>query len=213
MSDDFSNDPERLKQYAGVIHKENNRLQQQVERVLNTAKLDRNELELHKEELDVHALIEETAENFRFNQFAKGGKIQLDLEAVNTIINADEVHLTNILFNLIDNAVKYSEEPVKVELATINVSDFIEISIKDHGIGMRKEELKQIFDKFYRVPTGDRHDVKGFGLGLYYVKIIVEEHGGKIGVGSKIGQGSTFTLQFPTLVQSEVEVKHKIKRK
>ncbi|RYM36055.1 HAMP domain-containing histidine kinase [Brumimicrobium glaciale] len=198
MQNDFSKDPERLKKYAEVIYKENKRLEEQVERVLNMAKLDRNELDFQVEPVDMHALIEETAENFRFNQTLTGGEIVLELNAERTIISADLVHITNVILNLLDNAVKYSEDPTQVKVSTKNKNKGIEISIQDNGIGIEKEQFKQVFDKFYRVPTGDRHDVKGFGLGLYYVKLIIDKHGGKMSVKSKLDQGSTFTFWIPT---------------
>lgn len=198
MHNDFSNDPERIKIYAEVIYKENKRLEEQVERVLNMAKLDKNELELRIEEVDMHELIEGIAENFRFNQTLAGGEIELELNAENPIVNVDSVHITNVIFNLLDNASKYSEDITKVKVSSKNKNGGIEISVQDNGIGIEKEQIKQVFDQFYRVPTGDKHDVKGFGLGLFYVKLIIDKHGGEINVQSKIGQGSTFTLWIPT---------------
>lgn len=199
MQNDFSKDPEKLKRYAEVIYKENKRLEEQVERVLNMAKLDRNELELRLENVDMHELIGETADNFRFNQTLAGGEIELELLAERSIVHVDLVHLTNVILNLLDNAVKYSEEPAKVKVSSKNRNKGIEISIEDNGIGIEKEQFKQVFDKFYRVPTGDRHDVKGFGLGLYYVKLIIDKHGGKMNVKSKVGHGSTFSFWIPTI--------------
>src|SRR5690554_248920 len=202
MSADFSQDPVRLKKYAEVIYKENKRLEQQVERVLNMAKLDRNEMELQISSINIHDLIENTAENFRFNQSLLGGEIRLDLTADEPIVNADEVHITNILFNLLDNAVKYSEEAPHVVVKTENRKMGVSISIQDNGIGIAKDEVKHIFDQFYRVSTGDQHDVKGFGLGLYYVKLIIDKHGGKINVQSKLGEGSIFTIWLPQSIKN-----------
>jgi len=200
MDNDFTNDPERLKKYAKVIYKENKRLEQQVERVLNMAKLDRNELELQIEEVNMHELIEDTAENFRFNQTLAGGEIELELIAQRPVVKVDLVHITNVLFNLLDNAVKYSEDTTKVKINSKNVDKGIEIRVEDNGIGIEKEKLKQVFDQFYRVPTGDQHDVKGFGLGLFYMKLIIEKHGGKISAQSKLGQGSSFTFWLPSTI-------------
>ncbi|WP_107039338.1 sensor histidine kinase [Brumimicrobium mesophilum] len=197
MQNDFSNDPERLKRYAEVIYKENKRLEEQVERVLNMAKLESNDLELRLEEVDLHELIGELAENFRFNQIKSGGEIKLELTASNAIFNVDLVHITNVILNLLDNASKYSKENIKVKVSSKNKNGGIEISVQDNGIGIEKEQLKQVFDQFYRVPTGDMHDVKGFGLGLFYVKIIIHKHGGKMSVQSKAGQGSTFSFWIP----------------
>ncbi|MDX1652175.1 MAG: HAMP domain-containing sensor histidine kinase [Brumimicrobium sp.] len=197
LRDNFSHDEERLKQYAGIIYKENKRLEKQVERVLNIAKLDKNELTLKKQSINLHEIIEEAAESFRFNQMENGGTIDLDLNAVNDCIDGDPVHITNILFNLIDNAVKYSRELPRVTLRSENERKGIAIWIEDKGIGIARENLKYIFEKFYRVPTGNLHDVKGYGLGLYYVKIVVEAHGGTIHVKSQVGEGTSFKLWFP----------------
>lgn len=199
LREDFSKDEERLKRYAGIIYKENKRLENQVERVLNIAKLDKNELVLTKEELTIHEIIEEAADSFRFNQLENGGKIDLSLNAKNDKVNADPVHITNVFFNLIDNAVKYSDGVPNVQLTSTNDKKGITITITDSGIGIAKENLKHIFEKFYRVPTGNVHDVKGFGLGLYYVKIIIESHGGTINVKSQVGEGTTFKIWLPTI--------------
>lgn len=197
LKNDFSDDPDRLKRYAGIIYKENKRLENQVQRVLNMAKLDKNELTLEKEAVNIHEIIEEAADSFRFNQLEKGGKIDLQLKAPNDLVEVDVVHITNILFNLIDNGVKYSIDDPMITIQTQPSGKGIEISIKDEGIGIDKENQKQIFEKFYRVPTGNLHDVKGFGLGLYYVKLVIEEHDGTIRVKSKKGEGSTFTIWLP----------------
>ncbi|MEX1191972.1 MAG: HAMP domain-containing sensor histidine kinase [Brumimicrobium sp.] len=197
LRENFSNNEERLKQYAGIIYKENKRLENQVERVLSIAKLDKNELVLKKTQISLHEIIEEAADSFRFHQLENGGKINLNLSAENDNVNADVVHITNILFNLIDNAVKYSKEIPEVTLRTENDKKGIYIFIEDKGIGIEKESLKHIFEKFYRVPTGNLHDVKGFGLGLYYVKTVVESHGGTINVKSQVGEGSTFKIWLP----------------
>lgn len=198
INSDFTDDADRLKRYANVIYKENKRLEQQVERVLNMAKLDRNELGLQIEKVNMHDLIEDTADNFRFNQTIAGGEIELDLKAEFTNVKVDLVHITNVIYNLLDNAVKYTEGKAKVKVSSKNKNKGIEISIEDNGIGIEKEQLKQVFNQFYRVPTGDQHDVKGFGLGLYYVKIIIDKHGGEITAFSKLGQGSTFRFWLPT---------------
>lgn len=198
LKNDFSNDPDRLQRYAGIIYKENKRLENQVERVLNMAKLDKNELTLEKEEVSIHEIIEEAADSFRFNQLEKGGEIKLELSATNDLVMVDVVHITNILFNLIDNGVKYSIEEPQILIKTNQENKGINITVIDHGIGIDKENQKYIFEKFYRVPTGNLHDVKGFGLGLYYVKLVIEEHGGTIRVKSKTGEGSSFSIWLPT---------------
>lgn len=197
MTSDFTKDPERLKKYAEVIFKENKRLEQQVERVLNMAKLDRNELELQIERIEIHELIEEVADSFRFNQSMSGGEINLDLKAEDDVVEGDMVHITNVLFNLMDNAVKYSVDAPQVKIITENKKNGIEVKFQDQGIGISKDQINQVFEQFYRVPTGDQHDVKGFGLGLYYVKLIVDKHKGKISLNSIPGEGSTFTIWLP----------------
>ncbi|MBI2259129.1 MAG: HAMP domain-containing histidine kinase [Flavobacteriia bacterium] len=197
MKGDYSNDPEKLKKYAGIIFKENKRLENQVERVLNVAKLDKESLQLKKSSVDIHQLLFDVKESFDFNQFEKKGSLILNLAADKFTINADEVHLSNLFFNLIDNACKYCEHTPHIVIHTKNTKNFITIEVIDNGIGIKKENLSLIFDKFYRVPTGNLHNVKGFGLGLFYVKLIIEQHGGQIQVKSQFGKGTTFIISFP----------------
>lgn len=194
---DFANDPDKLKQYAGIIFKENKRLENQVERVLNVAKLDKEKISLKKESLDLHELLLEAKENFEFNSSEKGGKIDLALNATDFVVNADPVHITNVVYNLLDNAVKYCAQEPDIKIKTWNEKRMFAFEIEDNGIGIKREDIKMIFDKFYRVPTGNLHDVKGFGLGLYYVKLIIEEHGGTINVRSVPGKGTAFTIKLP----------------
>ena len=200
IKNDFTEDPERLKRYAGIIFKENKRLENQVERVLNVAKMDKQKLILQKTELDIHQLIIEAKETFEFNQLEHNGTIILDLGAENCIINSDQVHITNVVYNLLDNAIKYCDKTPEISIKTASDKKGISIDVKDNGIGIKKEDLKYIFDKFYRVPTGNLHNVKGFGLGLYYVKLIIEQHGGVIKVKSNYGQGTTFCIWLPKSV-------------
>jgi two-component system phosphate regulon sensor histidine kinase PhoR len=197
LRNDFSNDEEKLKRYAGIIHKENKRLETQVERVLNVAKLDKEHLVLTKELMDIHELLEEAQENINFNQSEQGVKVELNLQAESGEINADPVHITNVIYNLLDNAVKYCETIPEIKVSTRTDKKGIVIEFTDNGIGMKREELKMIFDKFYRIPTGNLHNVKGFGLGLYYVRLIIQEHGGTIDVKSQVGKGTTFTIWLP----------------
>lgn len=197
LKEDFCNDPTRIQRYAGLIYKENKRLENQVEKVLNIAKLDKNEIILNKQVLQIHELIEEAAESFRFNQLEKGGTIDLKLDASSNEIFGDLVHITNVIFNLLDNAVKYCNDFPVVEVSSTSSSKGVYIQVKDYGIGIKKENLKFVFDQFYRVPTGNLHNVKGFGLGLYYVKMIVEAHGGTINVKSIFGKETEFKLFFP----------------
>ena len=197
LKGDFTADREKFYRYVGIIHKENKRLEDQVERVLNVAKLDQEKIILKKTALNMHELLEEAKENFTLNQLGNGVAINLNLEAAEPIIYADSVHITNVIYNLLDNAIKYCEMDPKITINTDNKNNGFLIEISDNGIGIKKEDIKMIFDKFYRVPTGNLHNVKGFGLGLFYVKLIVEEHFGKIEVKSKIGEGTTFAIWLP----------------
>ena len=197
LRNDFSNDEEKLKRYAVIIHKENKRLEMQVERVLNVAKLDKEHLVLTKEVMDIHELLVEAQENVNFNQSEQGVNVELNLNAESGEINADPVHITNVIYNLLDNAVKYCEGKPEIKITTKTEKKGILIEFIDNGIGMKREELNMIFDKFYRIPTGNLHNVKGFGLGLYYVKLIIQEHKGTIDVKSQIGKGTTFAIWLP----------------
>ena len=188
---------ERLSRYLSIIKTENKRLENQVERVLQIAKLDKGVIKLKFESLDIHEVIETCISTFSVPVQDRNGKIVSHLNASKTHIKGDVIHITNIIYNLFDNANKYSPEKPNITITTVNTDDKIELRIADNGIGIKKEDSKQIFDKFYRVPTGDVHNVKGFGLGLYYVKQMIEKHGGGIEIESKIGKGSTFVLTFP----------------
>ena len=191
------NDLEKAKKYAGIIFKENKRLETQVERVLNISTLDTENTTLNKKSLDFHELLDEVKDTFDFNQLANGGKILIENNASVFTIQADPIHITNVVYNLLDNAVKYCITKPFISITTKNERNYLVIEIKDNGIGIRKEDLKMIFDKFYRVSTGNIHDIKGFGLGLFYVKLIINEHNGSIDVKSKLGEGSAFTIKLP----------------
>jgi len=194
---EFPQDEEKMRKYASIIYKENKRLEKQVERVLNIAKLDKDKVVLNKEEIDLIAILEEVKENFNFNQAQGGGQIYLNHTEQQALLSADPVHLTNVLFNLVDNAVKYCKLSPEIQMSVQAEKEGYRIEIQDNGIGIRKEDQKLIFDKFYRVPTGNIHDVKGFGLGLYYVKLIVDAHHGKIEVRSNPDKGTTFSIWLP----------------
>jgi two-component system, OmpR family, phosphate regulon sensor histidine kinase PhoR len=189
-------DFEKVNKYAGIIFKENKRLEQQVERVLNVAKLDKDQVILDKELIDLHEILSEVKENFELHQLHKGGSIKLELGATNAKIKADPVHITNVIYNLLDNAVKYCDGNPIIIIATSNNRGGLKIDITDNGIGIKKENQRLIFQKFYRVPTGNIHNVKGFGLGLYYVKLIMNAHLGKIEIKSAHAKGTTFSLFF-----------------
>jgi two-component system phosphate regulon sensor histidine kinase PhoR len=183
--------------YLSIIHDENKRLGTQVEKVLQMAVIERKDFELKLETVNVHQIIEKALENVTIQVSKKGGRISKELSAINQTITADQMHLTNIIYNLLDNATKYSNNEPIIKVTTIDSAHGIFIKIIDKGIGMSKDVVNLIFEKFYRVPTGNLHDVKGFGLGLAYVKNMVEAHGGDIKVNSELEKGSEFTLYFP----------------
>jgi two-component system phosphate regulon sensor histidine kinase PhoR len=188
---------ESLLRYLGIIKDENARLGQQVERVLQTAQMEREEITLKRKKVDLTALIHQVVEINGPLIDSVNGSLQLFLGEHPAILEVDEVHISNVLNNLIDNAVKYSPSNPHIEIEVTEQGQGISIQVNDQGIGMPKEALNSIFDAFYRVPTGNVHNVKGFGLGLSYVKKIVEAHGGKVQVKSKLGEGSTFEIYLP----------------
>jgi two-component system phosphate regulon sensor histidine kinase PhoR len=183
--------------FTGIIKEENKRMNKQVETILQASLLDRNEQQLNLGPLHAHAVIREAMENFRLQLEGKGGGSDLQLNAKNDLILADEVHFMNIITNLIDNAVKYSNDNLLIRIMTHSTPKSLVIRIEDNGIGMSKETQRRIFEKFYRAHTGNLHNVKGFGLGLSYVKTIIDAHQGKIRVDSVMGKGTTFTLELP----------------
>jgi two-component system phosphate regulon sensor histidine kinase PhoR len=189
--------PERLLNYATIIQTENNRLKQQVERVLQMARLEKHDLGLKREQCNVHDIIEDAVKNINLTLKARDGEITLKLLANTPIILADKLHFTNVIFNLLDNAVKYSIEAPQISITTTLSKKEVMIDVVDNGIGINAEHQKKIFHRFYRIPTGNLHNVKGFGLGLSYVKLIVEAHQGKIFVNSELNKGSKFTIKLP----------------
>ena len=189
------------KHLGGVIDDESKRLRFLVEKVLQMSMFDRKKAVFKKKELDLNEIVENAAHSFALRVEHTGGKIYVDIEAIDSTLYVDEVHFQNVIFNLMDNAVKYRkpEEPLFITMKTWNDEHHLYLSINDTGLGMKKENLKKIFDKFYRVHTGNVHDVKGFGLGLAYVRKIVELHGGEIKVDSELGKGTTFTIKLPVI--------------
>lgn len=187
----------KIQRYLGIIRDETQRLGGHVEKVLQMALLDRGEIKLKPTEVNIHDVIEKVLNNLGVQLEQREGEIELSFEATNELVEADELHLTNILTNLLDNANKYSPETPHIAVGTHSDDNFVYVSVSDQGRGMTKEQQTKIFDPFYRVPTGNIHDVKGFGLGLSYVKKMVEAHGGAIDVESKLGKGSTFTVKLP----------------
>jgi two-component system phosphate regulon sensor histidine kinase PhoR len=193
--------PEKLHYFSGIIKEENKRMNTQVETILQAAMLDKQDVQLQLRPLHVHTVIGDIMDNFRLQLDEKGGGAQLDLKAENDAIHADAVHFTNLLSNLVDNAIKYSREdvPPRINIHTSIHNRNLRITIEDNGIGMNRETLGRIFEKFYRAHTGNVHNVKGFGLGLSYVKNMTEAHGGRIQAESTPGKGSRFTLDFPLI--------------
>lgn len=194
-------DPTRFEYFSGVIIEESKRMNLQVESILQAALLDRNEIKLSMRPYHVHEGIRTVVEHFSLQLNAKNGEMKLELDADNDMISADDIHFTNLLNNLVDNAIKYSKEdtPPSIHISTHNYSNKFILVIEDNGIGMNKETQSRIFEKFYRAHTGNVHNVKGFGLGLSYVKTLVDSHNGKINVESSVGKGSRFVLEVPLL--------------
>ncbi len=190
-------DKEKTQYFTGVIKEENKRMNKQVEAILQAALLDRQEVQLNLKKHEAHGLISIAINNMTLPIQEKNGVLEIKLDAANDLILADEVHFINFVNNLLDNAVKYSKENPIIKLTTSNVGNQFRIRIEDNGIGMNKETLSRIFEKFYRAHTGNIHNVKGFGLGLSYVKTMVEAHNGTIKAESTLGKGSIFTISFP----------------
>ncbi len=195
---DIGKFPERLQNYASIIADETGRLQHQVDRVLQMATLNKEKLKLEFEDVDLHQLINQTINGVTLALKDGGGNIQVKLNADNAILKLDKMHFTNILHNLLDNAIKYCKSVPDIVVSTTNDGKKIILKITDKGIGISQDHIKRIFNRFFRVPTGNIHDVKGFGLGLNYVKEMVEAHKGKITVESQLGQGTSFIITLPT---------------
>lgn len=191
----------KVKRFAGIIKQENRRMNAQVEKVLQMAAIDKRDFNLSMTEVDLHEIINTAVENIGLQVEKKDGKAYAELNAKNSIVQGDVTHISNMINNLLDNANKYSPEKPEISVHTRNAANGVEVTIKDKGIGMTKEARKHIFDKFYRVHTGDIHDVKGFGLGLSYVKAMMTAHKGTIDVKSELGKGSSFILFFPYRVE------------
>lgn len=194
---ELSNQDKFRARYLGIIKDENKRLVSQVEKVLQAAALDKNDFKLKIEVIDLAELLESTVDHFGLQVESRGGKIEFQNLLKNSEIEGDAFHLTHIFNNLLDNANKYSKENPRIKVVAKDDLNQVTVTIQDQGIGMSKDAVKKIFDKFYRVPTGNVHDVKGFGLGLSYVKTMLEAHHGAIQVQSESGRGSTFTINLP----------------
>jgi two-component system, OmpR family, phosphate regulon sensor histidine kinase PhoR len=196
---DIKKDERLLQRYISVIRDENKRLGKQVEKVLQIASLDKKDFKLNLKELNVHQVIENAVDHLSLQIHNREGVLDKEFKATSPVLLADELHLTGIIYNLIDNAIKYSSDSPKIKISTEDAEHGILIKVKDHGQGISKDQLSKIFEKFYRIPTGNVHDVKGFGLGLAYVKTITEAHRGRIDVKSVLGEGTEFTIFLPYL--------------
>ncbi len=194
---DVDKNSQRVHSFVGMIRDENRRLGMLVENVLKSAVLDRGEVTMEKDEIELNDLIKDVVKNIQIQASSRGGYIGISLNAVNSVIKADRVHFSNIIYNLLDNAVKYSTKAPEVLISTSSDKHGITVKVADKGLGISRDDQKKIFEKFYRVPTGNVHNVKGFGLGLSYVKAIVEKHSGTIDLESTMGRGSVFTIYIP----------------
>lgn len=192
-------DPEKVMKYLNMIKDENKRMHAQVDNVLQISKLERNEVDFEKQPFEVHSIIKDAVEHVNLIVEDRGGKIDVSLKANNSLALINNMHFTNVIVNILDNAIKYSPEEPQIEVSTENSKEFLFIKVRDHGQGMSKVALKRVFEKFYREHTGDIHNVKGHGLGLAYVKKIVDDHKGQIDVESEKGKGSTFTIKMPLI--------------
>ena len=202
MNDDSVTKTEQMtKHLSGIINDESKRLRFLVEKVLQMSMFDKKSVTFKEKELDLNEMVETIAQSFNLRVEHTGGKIYTEIEAIDSAIFVDEVHFQNAITNLMDNAVKYRkpDEPIDIYIHTWNEHDKLYLSIRDTGQGIKKENLKKIFDKFYRVHTGNKHDVKGFGLGLAYVKKVIDLHQGEIKAESELGKGTKFTIILPIL--------------
>jgi len=184
-------------QYHSIIHTENQRLKKQVERILQMGAIDKNNLNLDLKPINIHELIQRLTQSIGLRIKEKTGILSIELNATNSEVLADEFHLTNSVYNVLDNAEKYSKEHPEISISTRNEKNGLLISIRDAGIGIKEDFQKLVFDKFFRVPTGNIHNVKGFGLGLSYVKTIIEAHNGSITLRSEMNHGSQFDIYLP----------------
>jgi signal transduction histidine kinase len=206
MKTETKSNAERVRNYAGIIHDENERMRRQIERVLEIAQQDHHQIKLNIERLDIHQLINRIIPNLCLEKSERDVKVHYDLEASDPLIDADVMYVNSIISNITENALKYTNgSPPELNVSTINYHEGVQISIKDNGIGISRESLRHIFNKFYRVPTGNIHNVKGFGLGLYYAKVMTEAHGGNIKVFSELNKGSRFDVYLPSAAREKIK--------
>ncbi|MBK9637623.1 MAG: HAMP domain-containing histidine kinase [Bacteroidetes bacterium] len=197
LKEEITHQQEKVRHYSEIILEENEKLRLQVEQVLSLAALERDEIPIHKTEVDLHQIINDAIKNLKIQLEHKQGTIHIQFDAKNSRLKGDKTHLTHVICNLIDNAIKYSESSPVIHIDTINQDHHLIITITDQGIGIEKEFQKKVFDKYFRVPTGNVHNVQGFGLGLAYIKKIIELHKGTIALESEKGKGTKFIINFP----------------
>ncbi|MFO7613437.1 MAG: ATP-binding protein [Bacteroidales bacterium] len=202
MKDVIREDAGKSERYARIIFDENSRLQNHVDQILRVSALEKGRFKLKKKELDLNRLIKKIAENFELTLKERNGEIKMHYCARNFIVMADEEHLSNVIVNLLDNANKYSPEAPVIKIGTYNTDQSVVISVEDKGIGISPENQRMIFNNLYRVSTGNIYNVKGFGIGLFYVKTIVEAHGGRINLISELHKGSRFDVHLPFVIKS-----------
>ncbi len=203
--DDVRDKPEVLARYVGMIRDENDRMHRQVEKILQMARFERGDIELKHEPINVHDLLEAVGESFSLQVEQRGGGLEQVLAADSSDIRGDRVHLESIFSNLVDNAVKYSPAAPQVKVATAVDDGFLIVKVTDHGLGIDRENQRRVFEKYYRCPTGNRHDVKGYGLGLSFVQSLVAAHGGFVELHSLPGQGTTVTVSLPLITAEKTE--------
>lgn len=191
--------PEKGSYFTNIIKEENIRMNKHVETILQAAFLEKQELNLNLSKVSVHEMVREVAGTFALQLQDKNGQIDFLLNASSDTISADDTHFRNMISNLIDNAIKYSQDPVRIVISSHSTRNHFVMCIQDNGIGMNKESVKRIFEKFYRAHTGNLHNVKGFGLGMSYVKTVIDAHKGKIKVDSAVGKGTSFTIEMPLM--------------
>jgi two-component system phosphate regulon sensor histidine kinase PhoR len=193
----ISQDSESRKNFIGIINDENQRMRVLVETILQSAKMSNKNFRINPKEVDIHQIIDKVSTSFKLPISNRNGKLTIDLQADPSVVVADELHITNLVYNLIDNGIKYSSEAPDITVSTRIVEGQLELRVRDHGIGISKDDQKHVFEKFYRVSTGNVHNVKGFGIGLNYVAQVVKLHHGHIALESELGQGSTFIVTLP----------------
>ena len=194
-----SQDAATRSNFLGIVADENQRMRVLVETILQSAKMSNKNFSINPKEMDINALVSKVLQSFQLTMSNRGGTIVTHLDAEPPTLEADELHLTNMVYNLVDNAIKYSVDAPRIEVSTLCKEGEIILTVRDHGIGIAKENQKRVFEKFYRVSTGNIHNVKGFGIGLNYVAQVVRLHHGHIALESELGEGSTFTVTLPVI--------------